>query len=123
MSPRRWPAAGQWFPPCHHHHNDYDPPLPPHTLEGFAPGKIHCATVHFDTTHSFLAMQYNRSQGSSPGGSEDSNASDVDVGAEDDREYHKTSLHTACAQGYAKRVQKLLDQEDDLNRFEWPVSV
>ncbi len=46
----------------------------------------------------------------------------MDVGAEKDRDYHKTDLHTASARGYVKRVRLLLDQGADVNKFEWPVS-
>lgn len=71
--------------------------------------------------HSSLAVQYDGSQGSSPGGSGDRRALDVDVGAEKDPEYHKTDLRTACSRGYVKRVQVLLDQGADVNQY-WHVS-
>ncbi len=46
----------------------------------------------------------------------------MDDGAEGDPEYHEPDLHAACAQGDVKRVQVLLDQGADVNKY-WHVSL
>ncbi len=72
-------------------------------------------------------MQDDGGQESFPSGNKDmgfifDHMLSLDGVTEDDPEYHKADLPTACARGHVKRVQTLLDQGADVNKY-WHVSV